>query len=377
MRDPECDVIVVGGGPAGSLLSILLGRAGYLVQLYEGSQFPREKPCGEGLLPPGVEVLKESRTLDFVGGRRILGVQYHVGDDSFRAGFGRDQYGARRFGLGQRRLHLDHALWNIASGTRGVGVRQQCRVTGPLLEGGKVKGVFADGGVHRARLVVAADGACSTMRRKLGMERAIKPNRVGIRRHFSLPRGRLCLDDIQIFMRKGYELYVTPLPDDEVVVAALAHGVAAGPNLRAAFEGWQRREPLLRRWLLEASPCSEVMGRAPLLKCTRGALPDGLILLGDACHSVDPVTAGGMSLALSAAASLSLRIPAVLSGSRSAKAAFVRHQASSVRIHEWLGVALRFLSQSPLAARGAKSLVEAHPETMDALLGLATLPTVG
>jgi menaquinone-9 beta-reductase len=43
------DAIVVGAGPAGSVASIHLARAGARVLLVDKARFPRDKPCGGGL----------------------------------------------------------------------------------------------------------------------------------------------------------------------------------------------------------------------------------------------------------------------------------------------------------------------------------------
>ena len=43
------DVLIAGGGIAGSALAIMLGRRGFSVELFERDHFPKEKPCGEGL----------------------------------------------------------------------------------------------------------------------------------------------------------------------------------------------------------------------------------------------------------------------------------------------------------------------------------------
>ena len=55
---PVADVVIAGGGPAGATLAMLLGRAGLRVELFEAQRFPREKPCGEGIMPAGVAVLE-------------------------------------------------------------------------------------------------------------------------------------------------------------------------------------------------------------------------------------------------------------------------------------------------------------------------------
>ncbi|MGA0217551.1 MAG: NAD(P)/FAD-dependent oxidoreductase, partial [Ilumatobacteraceae bacterium] len=45
----EIDVLVVGGGPAGSAAAIELARAGKSVTIVDKSTFPRDKCCGDGL----------------------------------------------------------------------------------------------------------------------------------------------------------------------------------------------------------------------------------------------------------------------------------------------------------------------------------------
>ena len=48
---PRCDVLVVGAGPAGSAAAQLLARAGRDVVLVDSQAFPRDKVCGDGLIP--------------------------------------------------------------------------------------------------------------------------------------------------------------------------------------------------------------------------------------------------------------------------------------------------------------------------------------
>ena len=49
MSAPLRDVLVVGGGPAGAAVSILLRRRGHDVVLVDEARFPRDKVCGEGI----------------------------------------------------------------------------------------------------------------------------------------------------------------------------------------------------------------------------------------------------------------------------------------------------------------------------------------
>jgi len=73
------DVVIAGAGPAGASLAVMLGRAGLSVEVYDTHRFPREKPCGEGLMPAGVGVLERHGLADAVGGAPFYGVRYYAG----------------------------------------------------------------------------------------------------------------------------------------------------------------------------------------------------------------------------------------------------------------------------------------------------------
>ena len=66
----DADVIVVGGGPAGSVTATLLAERGHHVLLLDKAHFPRHKPCSEYVNPAGVRILSDLglaadlRTLD-------------------------------------------------------------------------------------------------------------------------------------------------------------------------------------------------------------------------------------------------------------------------------------------------------------------------
>ncbi|BCB79932.1 hypothetical protein Pflav_063420 [Phytohabitans flavus] len=51
------DVVIVGAGPAGASAALAARRAGASVLLLDRSDFPRDKPCGDGIAPHAVEVL--------------------------------------------------------------------------------------------------------------------------------------------------------------------------------------------------------------------------------------------------------------------------------------------------------------------------------
>jgi menaquinone-9 beta-reductase len=55
---PSCDVLVIGAGPAGSACATALARAGRDVLLVDAQAFPRDKVCGDGLIPDAHHALQ-------------------------------------------------------------------------------------------------------------------------------------------------------------------------------------------------------------------------------------------------------------------------------------------------------------------------------
>ena len=53
------DVLIAGAGPAGCATAIACAKRGLEVLLLDRARFPRDKACGEGLLPAGVAALAE------------------------------------------------------------------------------------------------------------------------------------------------------------------------------------------------------------------------------------------------------------------------------------------------------------------------------
>src|SRR5205814_6589067 len=104
-----------GAGPAGATLALALGRAGLRVDIYDARRFPREKPCGEGILPAGVAVLDRLGLRHAVGGRPLHAVRYHGFGVVAESPFGRTGTVA----LAQRRLILDQTLIDAARATPG------------------------------------------------------------------------------------------------------------------------------------------------------------------------------------------------------------------------------------------------------------------
>ena len=159
----DADVVVVGGGPVGATLAMVLARAGRRVTVVEKATLPRDKPCGEGMMPSGVKVLAR------LGIDLVAEGFPAVGGVRFRLANGRSVRGDLFTGpgCGARRIRLDPLLAARAAATSGVTFLAGCAALG-LRTGTESVCLDTQQGELTARVLVGADGLRSQVAGWLG-----------------------------------------------------------------------------------------------------------------------------------------------------------------------------------------------------------------
>lgn len=293
------DVIILGGGPGGLAAGLLLARRGFAVQLFEKRRFPVDKACGEGIMPTGLALLRQLGVE--LGGHPFTGINYSMTDSSVRAGADF----AEGPGLAVRRLELSAALHRACLAQSGLVLREGTPARLRALDG-EGAAVEAEGALHRAPLVVAADGLHSPTRHWAGLQGgSSRARRWGLRQHFAIAPWS---SRVEVLVTEGAELYLCPIGSEEVGVSIILREPAPGVSFERALE----RFPQVRERLQGASPTSLPRALGPLeQRAIRFSRP-GLILLGDACGYIDACTGEGISLALAQAKILADHLPASL-----------------------------------------------------------------
>src|SRR5512146_2113405 len=138
----DAEILIVGGGPAGSSVAFALARAGAAVLIVDRARFPRGKPCAEYLSPQASRVLDAMGALERVersGAAALAGVRVRAPNGAVIAGdfvAGHGYRGYRDRGLSVRREVLDAILLDCARAA-GARVLEGTRVTDVLRHGGR------------------------------------------------------------------------------------------------------------------------------------------------------------------------------------------------------------------------------------------------
>jgi geranylgeranyl reductase family protein len=162
-RTPEsvdADVAIIGAGPAGTAAAIHLGQLGVKnVVLVDRHNFPRDKTCGSGISPKGIQVLKDLDVWD-----TVASAAYWVTGLRLVTPGGREMYvsgGGKAEAIICCRRTFDHMLLQRAV-SLGAKFIPQFEVRSLSYEGNRVSGFSTrDGRAVRARFTVVADGAHS------------------------------------------------------------------------------------------------------------------------------------------------------------------------------------------------------------------------
>jgi geranylgeranyl reductase family protein len=379
MNKREVDVVVVGGGIAGATTARLLGEAGWSVVLLDKAHFPRDKPCGEGIMPTGVQLLHQLGVLACIPAKQqhvIRGVRFVIDDISSVQGDFPDLGNEFRAGMGVTRWVLDELLLRHAQAHQNVEVHEGEAAVDVHSEAGKID-ISTAKQRYRARIVVGADGLHSRVRRKLGIKLSRgRRQRYGIRTHFQLPPGVPIDDYVCVDQRADDQCFTTPVGESELQLALLIEKqkmkslagcldlefdkrIAARPQLSKLLSQAKRTSPILACGPFDIWPSCRVAARA--------------ILVGDAAGYLDPLTGEGISLALQGAFWGAEAVDDALRRndlSRGNLLAYDRRLTQAMRNYKWLTYVLLAISRHPRMAQSAVRRLASSPTLYTKLLGI-------
>ncbi len=402
-----CDVLVIGAGPAGSACAQWLARQGLQVVLVDQHDFPRDKVCGDGLIPDAHHALQRLGVHAEVMAQAQVAA--HIGCIAPRGG--RVDVPGRLAVLPRRQL--DDILKRAAQ-RAGAHFHAPWRFEAPLLEGegdaatvvgARLKSPSLGERDLRAGWVVLATGAVPRALMAAGVCERHTPSGIALRAYVRHPglAGRLRALEVVWHkqLRKGYG-WIFPCPDGVFNIGVgLAHSHAkqadgrntmADVNLRELMAAFARIYPPAGELMQQGQQISDFKG-APLRCSLAGARfsRPGLLVTGEAAGSTYAFTGEGIGKAMETGL---LAAEALISGRahgepdaavrtryeaslRALKPRFdLYERANQVNAHPWLADLLIWrANRSPRILRRMEGVLEetGNPGNLVSLRGITRL----
>ncbi|MGH3090467.1 MAG: geranylgeranyl reductase family protein [Rubrobacteraceae bacterium] len=303
------DLIVVGAGPGGSATAFYAARAGLSTLVLDRQKFPRDKPCGDGLMPHAAEEIRLMGLGDWLDEDhhgKFTGFSMYTDTASFRQNVPPSFHGPKGYVV--RREETDAKLAKQAKSS-GAELREGVRATRLLRSAaGTVTGIAAENGDGELRfeapLVMAADGVGGFA----GGGMKARQNAVARRQYFRDVDGPN-KEDLQVFITRdmnadhaGYG-WVFYLGDGTANVGAGVSTKAlqkTGRNLKDFYDRFLE-EPQMKAWLANAEP--EGPPKSWSLKMGMWGAKrygQGILAVGDAGSMVHPISGEGVGYAIEA-----------------------------------------------------------------------------
>lgn len=306
----EFDVIIAGGGPAGSAAAIAALRAGCTVLVVDRGIHPRQKVCGCCLAPAGIKVLAQlgaSSVLD--SAQKLSVVRLECGGQVMQM--------RREGGVAIARDELDESLLDFVVEQGGIVLMGS--VASFDLDGSVV--VRQDKIVRtiRSRVRIAADGLQGTSLDGISKFewRVSKSSRMGFGATVDGAALDISREQILMSVHNGGYIGAVRLTNGRIDIAAAAH-----PSV---IRGAGGVAPLAAQWLgSHVSTTTKFVGEqwrgTPFLTRRRMQLAyEDVLVAGDASGYVEPFTGEGMSWALATGSAAGNHASAMILASASSK----------------------------------------------------------
>ena len=310
------DLIVIGGGPAGTAAALTAARlrsgcgcpwqdarpAGRTrgtggILLLERGHFPRQKVCGEFVSAEAVRILREflGNAVEFLDcSPNIRRVRLYAGRREFA-------FPITPAASSIARWELDHELWQAAT-RAGVDSRLDCKVT-DVQRKDHVFSVTTPAETFLGRTVIDASGRWSTLNARDRCVRGTSHRQVhwiGLKAHFRLeaPCRATALsaqdaDSTDLYFFPGGYCGVQPSGKDRLNICAVVHAERA-VRLARVLE----LHPLLHERSRKWAPLSPEVVTAPLGFHAYRPQRAGMLCAGDTAGFIDPFVGDGILLAL-------------------------------------------------------------------------------
>jgi flavin-dependent dehydrogenase len=293
----EFDVIVIGGGPAGSAAAAFCAQRGFSVALIEHKKFPRHKVCGDIINPncwPVLEELGVAQAMRALPRQSVRGARFTI-----PSGVAIDVECRGLEMVAIRRSLFDACLLDNA---RRCGVH--------VFESETAREITSAGHIltQRGRYlpvegIIGADGRHSFVARKLDLQRAVRAGNghVAFQAHFRAPAA---IDErVELHLFAGGYCGIARVDQERLnlcIVTNRENGRLHG-DVEALFARTVLRNAAFRELGIAPEPLEPLQSAYPLMRRMNQPCRDRVWLVGDALRTLEPFTGQGIFFALKTA----------------------------------------------------------------------------
>jgi hypothetical protein len=310
--DEPCDVLIIGGGPAGSTAAALIAAQGKSVVLLEKDAHPRFH-IGESLLPRNLAILERLGISEEIARIGVVkpGAEF-VSDETgtsveFNFATGLDREYTHSYQV--KRADFDEALFANAR-RKGARAYERTAVTDVIFGAGgtrpRVLVQDSDGKprVFTPRLILDASGRDAFLATKFRSRETNKYNSTAaVFAHFRNVEYRVgrMAGYITVHLVKDGWFWMIPLPGDTMSVGFVGNQ-AAFKNRRSSVQDFffekVRDSASVSARMARAELASEVITTGNYSYRAKSACDEGYFMIGDAFAFIDPVFSSGVLLAM-------------------------------------------------------------------------------
>lgn len=307
MKPIETDIIIIGGGPAGSTTAIYLKKLGYDITLVEKKKFPRETLCGEFLSQEVTDILKEVDLFkDFWSLDPIQLKKIKVIDDS-----GKEIQSPLNFdAYAMKRSVFDSLLLDNAK-SKHVNLIQPATVNSvKKINSGFISEIVneSDEVVQlKSKLVIGAYGKQNPLDKKLNRGFISKKSFLnGVKFHLpvELLNEKFC-DEIRIYTNDGLYCGMNQVSKSEITVCFLENRKKNRTPSRERLIEMIGRNRSFRNIFSERAIAylhsANIYGTGNIYFGKREVVEKGIIMAGDSARVIAPLAGDGIGMAMESA----------------------------------------------------------------------------
>ena len=304
MKKIDTQILIIGGGPAGSTTVLYLSRLGFDITLVEKKAFPRDTLCGEFLSKEVTDVLKDLNLFaDFISLKPNRINSFRAVDYSgieLRSDLSFEAYAMKRS------VYDNFLLEKVK--TRNVNVIQPAEVISTAKINSDFISEIKDNKGElitiKSKLVIAAYGKQNILDKK--MQRGFlnkKSNLNGVKFHMpiSLLQENFS-DEIRIYVNEGLYCGLNRISDNEITVCFLEDRkesrIPVKEKLIAAIESKRHFHKVFSAKALDYIKSANIYGTGNIYFGKRKVIENGVIMVGDAAQVISPLAGDGIGMAM-------------------------------------------------------------------------------